>query len=139
MESSDLIKIIPSEDGIFYSAILGVSYRVAGRRISQWQSHVILTNNGIAFTSPIVLPIQHCGINNGIFFYVPWYVGHFALDGSLRIGEDPKIKLFIFSDKNIDQIKPRLTRERELKERGKLLIKRSKTMVYDQLLPILKS
>ncbi len=144
LEESGLIKIIPSEDKIFYSAIFKskyISYRTGSREKVKWQSHVIMTDHGMAFISSIRMAFISSigGINNGLFYYVPWYTIYFS-DGWLRIGKgSTNWRFLLIKDKDIESQKQYALRKRELDKRIKLLIEKSKEELYNRLAPILKS
>jgi hypothetical protein len=98
-----------------------------------------MTNYGMAFISSIGgFRIQHCGINKGPFYYVPWYVVSFY-DGWLQFGKIVKLKFLLIKNKGIESQKQYVSRKRELDKRIKLLIEKSKEEVYSRLAPILKS
>lgn len=104
-----------------------------------WRFPVILTEKGIAFTIPEIIPIQnYCGINVDNLYYVPWHAVYkpkkFA--SRLAIGN---YHFFIKKDKKLESIKPFKIRVKELKERSSILMEKSKDKIYEGLVPILKS
>ncbi|MFX1495265.1 MAG: hypothetical protein ACFFBZ_13345, partial [Promethearchaeota archaeon] len=120
LEESGLIKIIPLEDKIFYSAIFKIKYilyKTEGREKVKWQSHVIMTDHGMAFISSIRMAFISSigGINNGLFYYVPWYAISFS-DGWLRI---TNWRFLLIKNKDIESQKQYVSRKRELDKRIK--------------------
>ena len=148
LKSSDLVSIIPSEDKVFYSANFNIKYKEPKSKISHVViSHVILTNNGMAFTWPFYFHTnEFCGINNGICYYVPWYTVRVRGVDRLMLAKDFSAAAYLFSyvftlleDKELETIKPYKQRKIELIEKSKILREKSRDNIYNLIAPILKS
>ncbi len=143
LENSKLSKIIPSEDHIFYSGKLKVVKINVQAKNDKWISHVILTDNGVAFTNLFSINIQKfCVIRNRDFIYIPWHVMQYDFSRSeLILGDHrfPYCHLSVIKDKDLDAKKPFKQRNVELIRRAAILIKKSKSEIYDRLAPILRT
>ncbi|MFX1304918.1 MAG: hypothetical protein ACFE9X_16305 [Promethearchaeota archaeon] len=148
LESSELVSIIPSEDKVFYSAKFNIKYKKLRSKISNIViSHVILTNNGMAFTWPFYFHTnEFCGINNDICYYVPWYTVRVGGLDRLMLAKDFSTTVYEFSytftlleDKELEIIQPYKQRKKELIEKSKILREKSRDNIYNLIAPILKS
>ena len=99
----------------------------------------------MAFTWSLNFPIhEFYGINNGICYYVPWYVVRISGADSLMLRKDFAEYFFsyvftLLKDTELKRIKPYKQQKTELKERNKILIGKSKDNIHNQTAPILKS
>jgi len=147
LDNLEFNKIIPEGVMIFYSAKLSVLYHYKNKK-RRWISHVILTDEGVIFSGvewlDMFFPIESlCGIKNGIYYYAPWHMVSIIAGEYDFMFQAPKMiskyKLGVINDEALNKIKPYNQRKKELRERSKILIRKSKDSIYNRLQLIFKT